>query len=262
MTGPVWDGVTINPALLANYGYNDQIVYGGQTLPRFLAYMLAGINQAGLSVTAAGAGFTGTSATSAIIGTGAKALTIEQGKGFVPGILVIAWDATNTANFMVGEVTAYTAGTGALAFTVAAGDVGGSGTLTNWRVAIAGRRGVAGTVWLTGSGVPSDASGRDGDLYFRTATGDVYVKAAGTWGAAIANLTGPQGIQGIQGPAGSGSTIHVADDGVQVTAAPRQQVNFIGDGVTAVDNPGSNRVDVTISGSPALPVILIGQGIY
>lgn len=202
MTGPVWDGVTINPALLANYGYNDQIVYGGQTLPRFLAYMLAGINQAGLSVAAAAAGFTASSSTNTTISTGAKSLTVEANKGFEPGMLVIAWDVADPSRFMVGEVTGYTTGTGALAFTVAARDTAGTGTVTSWRVSIAGRRGVAGTVWLTGSGAPSDAAGRDGDLYFRTTTDDVFVKTAGTWGSPIANLTGQTGLTGLTGPTG------------------------------------------------------------
>ncbi|MFO0271356.1 MAG: hypothetical protein ACK53W_12580 [Gemmatimonadota bacterium] len=262
MTFPTWDMLGIDPDLLREYGYNETVVYGGYELPRFLAYMLAGINQAGLSITAAGTGFVGTSSTSTTIGTGSKSLTIEAGKGFVSGMTVVAWDATDPTRFIAGEVTSYNPGTGALVISVLAGDTGGTGTVTSWEVSIAGRRGVEGSIWLNGSGAPSDAAGRNGDYYLRTTTGEVFYKVAGTWGAAIADLTGPTGPTGATGPAGSGSTIHVADEGVQVTAAPRQQINFIGDHVTAVDNPGSNRVDVTVSGSPALPTLMLGQGIY
>lgn len=349
MTGfPTWDGVTIDPDLLDNYGYVDPLTYGGFTLPRYLSYMLAGLNQAGLSITAAGTGFVATSSTNTTIGTGAKSLTIQAGKGFVPGMIVVAWDAADATRFMAGEVTSYNAGTGALVLSVAAGDTGGTGTVTSWKVSIAGRRGITGSVWLTGSGAPSDAAGRDGDYYLRTTTGEVFYKVAGAWGAAVANITGSLWLNGAglpsdlsgrdndyylrtstgdvyqkvagawgspvanlnggawlsgsgvpsdaagkngdlyfrssngavyqkaagtwgspianltgpQGATGSGSNIHVAEEGTMITAAPRPLINFIGDGVTAVDNPGSNRVDVTISGSPALPVILIGQGIY
>lgn len=54
---------------------------------------------------------------------------------------------------------------------------------------------------LTGSGVPSAGAGVNGDLYFRTATGDMYLKASGSW-SIIANLTGPTGATGSTGPTG------------------------------------------------------------
>jgi hypothetical protein len=347
MTGfPTWDGLGINPALLPNYGYNEPVTYGGYVLPRFVAYMLAGINQAGLSITAAGTGFVGTSSTSTTIGTGSKSLTIQAGKGFVAGMVVVAWDAADATRFIAGEVTSYNTGTGALVISVLAGDTGGTGTVTSWKVSIAGRRGVAGTLWLTGTSAPSDAAGRDGDFYFRSTTGEVYYKVGGTWGSAIADLTGPgwlsgsgapsdasgrdgdyffrtdtgdvyqkvagtwgspvsnlvgsawltgsgvpsdgsgdngdfyfrtsngavyqkaagtwgspiANLTGPQGATGSGSNIHVADDGTQVTGAPRPLINFIGDSVTAVDNPDQNRVDVTVSAT--VPnFLLMAQGI-
>jgi hypothetical protein len=108
--------------------------------------------------------------------------------------------------------------------------------------------------------VPSDASGRDGDYYLRGATGEVYRKAAGTWGASIANLTGPTGATGAQGPTGAGSTVNVAKDGVAVTAAPRATLNFSGD-VTVVDNPGAGRADITVTARPP-DFLLMAQGIY
>lgn len=69
----------------------------------------------------------------------------------------------------------------------------------------AGPAGADGKTWYSGSGVPSDATGVNGDHYLRTSNGDVYLKAGGSWGSPVANLTGPQGTQGnagAQGPQG------------------------------------------------------------
>ncbi len=71
-----------------------------------------------------------------------------------------------------------------------------------------GASGTDGATILSGSGVPSDGTGNNGDLYIRTSNGALYVKAAGTWGAAIVNLTGPTGATGSTGATGpAGSTI-------------------------------------------------------
>jgi hypothetical protein len=66
----------------------------------------------------------------------------------------------------------------------------------------AGLNGVDGTMWYTGSGTPSGGTGVDGDLYLRTANGDVYKKTSGSWGV-IANITGPEGPAGSTGPTGA-----------------------------------------------------------
>jgi len=49
--------------------------------------------------------------------------------------------------------------------------------------------------WLSGTGVPASGIGKDGDYYLNTATGNVYAKASGAWGAAITNIVGPSGRQ-------------------------------------------------------------------
>ena len=46
-----------------------------------------------------------------------------------------------------------------------------------------GPAGTAGTRWWTGSGLPDDADGTDGDLYLRLDTGDIWQRVGGTWGA-------------------------------------------------------------------------------
>jgi hypothetical protein len=65
----------------------------------------------------------------------------------------------------------------------------------------AGAAGTNGATWRTGSGAPSNGLGVDGDLYFRTDTDQVYLKASGTY-SAIADLTGATGATGSQGPQG------------------------------------------------------------
>jgi hypothetical protein len=67
---------------------------------------------------------------------------------------------------------------------------------------IQGVQGNPGATLRSGSGVPSDSLGNDGDYYINTVNDDLYTKVSGTWGSPIANIkgaTGPQGEQGIQG---------------------------------------------------------------
>lgn len=66
-----------------------------------------------------------------------------------------------------------------------------------------GEDGRDGNQWFTGTGVPSDGIGEDGDLYLNIANGDVYQKASGTWGASVANITGPAGADGADGAPGA-----------------------------------------------------------
>lgn len=157
---------------------------------------------------------TATSTTSNTIGTGDKTFSIAAGKQFQTGMYMLIVDAGNSANWMFGQVSSYSGSSITVTVTV----VGGSGTSSSWQLFISGVRGAtgatgatgstgdAGSVWYTGAGVPNDAVGANGDLYLDTANGDVYQKAAGTWGVAIDNLTGPTGASGsgtgdVLGPA-------------------------------------------------------------
>lgn len=79
-----------------------------------------------------------------------------------------------------------------------------------------GATGAAGATWHSGSGAPGAGLGVNGDHYFRTDTGQVYLKSAGSW-SAIANITGPTGAQGIQGVQGdTGATGAAGADGKTV----------------------------------------------
>ena len=62
----------------------------------------------------------------------------------------------------------------------------------------AGTPGADGATWRTGAGAPLNGTGVDGDLYFRTATDDVYQRASGVY-AIIANLKGSAGTNGTGG---------------------------------------------------------------
>lgn len=79
-------------------------------------------------------GTSASSTTSLTIGTGSKSLTIETGKQFTIGQTVVIAYTTTPANYMVGQITAFTSGTGAMTVNVVS--TGGSGTLATWSVAI------------------------------------------------------------------------------------------------------------------------------
>jgi hypothetical protein len=92
---------------------------------------------------------------------------------------------------------------------------------TQW-VESAGTAGATGggTVWWSGTGLPSDVSGKDGDFYLHTLSGDVYEKAAGHYNLKV-NLRGQQGEPGPQGAAGATGIQGVAGaPGIQGPTGP------------------------------------------
>lgn len=92
-------------------------------------------NAAASAATATNApGTSATSTTSLAIGTGTKALTVQTGKAFVVGQWVTVTSTATPANWMHGQITAYTSGTGALTVNVTA--VGGSGTYAAWTIGL------------------------------------------------------------------------------------------------------------------------------
>lgn len=90
---------------------------------------------AAVAATVSGVDFNGTSATSLLIGTGTKNFTASTGKLWNVGQYVIAASLATPANYMVGQVTSYTSGNGALEVNVAS--VGGAGTLADWVISLA-----------------------------------------------------------------------------------------------------------------------------
>lgn len=76
-------------------------------------------------------GTNATSTTSLAIGTGSRSLALAQtGKSFVVGQFVQI--VNSTTNWMVGAITAFNSGTGAM--TVDVSSTGGTGTLASWTI--------------------------------------------------------------------------------------------------------------------------------
>lgn len=93
-----------------------------------------------------GSDFTGTSSSSVTIGTGSKSFTASTGKNWQIGQGVRVASTASPSNYMDGQVTAYTSGTGAL--TVNVTSIGGTGTIASWTISPTVS---AGSVTLTGS---------------------------------------------------------------------------------------------------------------
>jgi hypothetical protein len=66
--------------------------------------------------------------------------------------------------------------------------------------------GSGGSTWREGSGAPSNGTGVNGDFYLDGATGNVYLRASGTY-SIVCNIKGPTGTTGTTGSTGAaGST--------------------------------------------------------
>lgn len=120
------------------------------------------------------AALSATSATSLLIGTGAKVFTIQAGKLFITGQFLQIASTANTNNFMHGQVTTYTGTTLTMNIT----DIGGSGTFADWKISISGTQGTQGPQGNTG---PSGAVG---------ITGTPTINQFATWN----NATTVQGV--------------------------------------------------------------------
>ena len=102
-------------------------------------------------------GLSGNSTSSVAIGTGSKSFTANTGKLWANGQFITLASNANSANYMHGTVTSYNAGSGALVVNVL--DIGGSGTLNDWNIAITGTQGPQGPA---GAGNVSSVFGRTG----------------------------------------------------------------------------------------------------
>lgn len=157
-------------------------------------------------------GLSGTSTTSVAIGTGSKSFTANTGKLWSNGQFITLASNANSANYMHGTVTSYNSGSGALVVNVL--DIGGSGTLNDWNIAITGTQGPQG---VPGAGSVTSVFGRTGvvvsatnDYAFSQLSGNIavsqmnsgtgassstYWRGDGTWqspgGGGIGDVTGP-----------------------------------------------------------------------
>lgn len=85
----------------------------------------------------------GSSSSTVLIGLGTKSFTASTGKLWWAGLNLAIRDAANPANYVIGPVTAYDPGTGAL--TIDAKNIGGSGSPTSWLIAPGGPRDLTAT---------------------------------------------------------------------------------------------------------------------
>lgn len=117
---------------------------------------------------------------------------------------------------------------------------------------ITGPQGDEGASWLYGTGVPSDSSGQDGDLYLNTVTGDVYQKQGGIW-SIIANIAGPPGDDGSGWLYGEGipsDTIGYDDDFYLDTSNGDVYNKQVGNWVLIANitgPPGTDGVDLNVN---------------
>lgn len=95
----------------------------------------------------------GTSATSLSITVASKSLTTQTGKQFAAGQYVLLVDHVTPAQWMLGSVTSYNSGSGALVVNVE--DVAGSGTIALWDILVSGKRGAQGLQGIDGAGIPT-----------------------------------------------------------------------------------------------------------
>lgn len=100
----------------------------------------------------------GTSTTSLAIATGSKTFTTQASKSFAVGTWLLITSDADTTNYMHGQVTAYSGTT----LTVNVTNIGGSGTKTDWTIAVSGTRGAAGATGATGATGPTGPTGPAG----------------------------------------------------------------------------------------------------
>lgn len=140
--------------------------------------------------------YSGTSATSFLIGTGAKTFVTQANKLWQPGQYLIIASNANAANYMHGSVTSYN-GVSSLVMNIT--DIGGSGTFADWNISISGTQGPTGPsgggiTQLTGDVTAGPGSGSQASA-LATVNSNVGTFASATVNGkglvtAAANLTG------------------------------------------------------------------------
>lgn len=89
------------------------------------------------ALAAAGTAITATSSTNVAIGSGTRSFNASAGKAFVAGMSVkIAYTLDATAKYMIGTITSYDGGTGAMVVEVPPGSYAGSGSYGTWAISV------------------------------------------------------------------------------------------------------------------------------
>jgi len=136
---------------------------------------------------ATGPSFAATSTTSLLIGTGTKAFTgVSTSLAYSVGQRARAASAADTANWMEGRITGYSGGT----LTLSVDAIGGSGTLADWNINVAGSQGIQGATGATGA---TGSTGPAGPSYAATSTTSLAIGTgakASTTQAGLAYVVG------------------------------------------------------------------------
>jgi hypothetical protein len=104
-----------------------------------VAYIVSNVALiAGYAASAVNApGTSATSTTSDTIATGVTSFVLAQvGKAFAIGQWVIMANTAAPGNYMIGQITAFVPGTGAMTINVPTGGAFGAGTFTAWSIAL------------------------------------------------------------------------------------------------------------------------------
>jgi hypothetical protein len=161
-------------------------------------------------------GTSATSATSNTIGTGSKSFTIQTGKQFVVGQFVIAARTSAPTNFMFGQVTAHDPNTGAL--TINSEDSVGSGTYTDWTIALSGPSGSVGVIDIvtsTSGTLPVNRGGTGATSF----TANRVLRGDGTSAVAIGGIADFASSEAVR--VTSSNALAVGSDGTDFARAWR-----------------------------------------
>ncbi len=152
-----------------------------------------------------GAGYTATSTTSVVIGTGSKTFTTQAGLAYLANDRVRV--ANSATNYVEGVVTSYSGTT----LIVNVDRTVGSGTFASWNIGIAGDLGATGAVGPQGPAGAQGPQGIQGPAGAQGPQGAVGPQGAqGAQGIqGPAGAQGPQGVQGPQGPQGPAGSANI-----------------------------------------------------
>jgi len=138
----------------------------------FMAALPTFVNELNAMGTLYNLATTTTSASSVLIGTGAKTFTVAAGLGFAIGMTLAIASTANSANAMLATVTGYSSTT----LSVNVTSITGSGTLASWTISLAATTSGASLGSNTFSGVQNYAQGTDiasaATVNLTTATGN------------------------------------------------------------------------------------------
>lgn len=185
---------------------------------------LGALNQFATEVDAVGVALTlgatnSTSVTSLVIGVGSKSLTVQTGKSYVAGMTLKIASTASPSNWMLGDITSYVTGTGALVINITS--ILGSGTVAAWTVSQSAPGGAA-------TGANSDITSL---LALNTSVLDIGS------GQFYKDASGKVGI----GTSSPSAVLYIASDatGTDFQSASSKAgiaLNFIGNGVSYYDS--------------------------